>query len=77
MKVLVIYSHTYHEQSYAGKAILEVLKAQPNVEIRNLEELYPDLNKIDIATEQEALVGADVIIFHHPVFWFSLWHGRR
>jgi len=72
MKVLVIYSHTYHEQSYAGKAILEVLKATPNVEIRNLEELYPDLNKIDIATEQEALVGADVIIFHHPVFWFNV-----
>lgn len=72
MKVLVIYSHTYHEKSYAGKAILEVLKAQPNVEIRNLEELYPDLNKIDIAAEQEALVGADVIIFHHPVFWFSV-----
>ena len=72
MKVLVIYSHTYHEQSYAGKAILEVLKALPNVEIRNLEELYPDLNKIDIAAEQEALVGADVIIFHHPVFWFNV-----
>ena len=72
MKVLVIYSHTYHAQSYAGKAILEVLKALPNVEIRNLEELYPDLNKVDIATEQEALVGADVIIFHHPVFWFSV-----
>ena len=62
MKVLVIYSHTYHEQSYAGKAILEVLKALPNVEIRNLEELYPDLNKIDIAAEQEAQMSSSSTI---------------
>lgn len=72
MKVLVIYSHTYPEASIAGKAILEVLKATPNFEVRNLDELYPDLNKIDVAAEQKALVEADVIIFQHPIFWFGV-----
>lgn len=72
MKVLVIYSHTYQEQSTAGKAILEVFKKAPGFTVRYLEELYPDLNKIDIAAEQQALVEADVIVFQHPIFWFSM-----
>ena len=72
MKVLVIYSHTYQEQSTAGKAILEVFKKAPGFTVRYLEELYPDLSKIDIAAEQQALVEADVIVFQHPIFWFSM-----
>ena len=72
MKVLVIYSHTYPEISIAGKAILEVHKATSNFEVRNLDELYPDLNKIDVAAEQKALVEADVVIFQHPIFWFNV-----
>ena len=72
MKVLVIYSHTYPEISTAGNAILEVFKATPNFEVRNLDALYPDLSKIDVAAEQKALVEADVIIFQHPIFWFGV-----
>ena len=71
MKALVIYSHTYPETSVAGKAILEVLEVTPGFEVRNVDALYPDLNKIDIAAEQQALLEADVIIFQHPVFWYS------
>ena len=71
MNVLVIYSHTYHSQSHAGKAILEVLEAQPGITVRKLEELYPDNRPIDIAAEQAALVAADVIVFQHPLFWFA------
>jgi glutathione-regulated potassium-efflux system ancillary protein kefF len=71
MKALVIYSHTYPETSVAGKAILEVLEVTPGFEVRNIDALYPDLNKIDIAAEQQALLEADVIIFQHPVFWYS------
>lgn len=71
MNVLVIYSHTYHSQSYAGKAILEVLEAQPGITVRKLEELYPDNRPIDVAAEQAALVAADVIVFQHPLFWFA------
>lgn len=72
MKVLVIYSHTYPEISTAGNAILEVFKATPNFEVRDLDALYPDLSKIDVAAEQKALVEADIIIFQHPIFWFNV-----
>ena len=77
MKVLVIYSHSYQETSHAGKVILEVFKAQPDFEVRNIEELYPQCSPIDIALEQERLVAADLIIFHHPIFWFSMPAGLK
>ena len=72
MKVLVIYSHAYPETSKAGNAILEVFQATPGFEVRNLDALYPDLGKIDVVAEQQALLEADVIIFQHPIFWFGV-----
>ncbi len=71
MKTVILFSHSYQTGSNTNKAILEVLKTAGNVEIRNLEELYPD-GKIDVATEQAALVDADTVVFQHPVFWFSM-----
>ena len=58
MKVLVIYSHSYHDTSHAGKVILDVFKAQPDFEVRNLEEIYPNCAPIDIALEQQRLAEA-------------------
>lgn len=72
MKILVIYSHSYPEQSVSGKAILEVFGQDAEVAVRNLEELYPEGTAIDVATEQAELVRADVIVFQHPVFWFNI-----
>ena len=77
MKALVIYSHTYSETSKAGNAILEVLEATPDFEVRNIDALYPDLNKIDVAAEQKALLEAEVIIFQHPIFWFNVPHSLK
>lgn len=77
MKILVIYSHAYPETSKAGNAILEVFQATPSFEVRNLDALYPDLGKIDVVAEQQALLEADVIIFQHPVFWYSGTSGLK
>ncbi len=71
MNIQVIYSHSYQAQSRAGKEILSALLQTPGVEVRNLEELYPD-GRIDVATEQAKLLEADLIIFAHPVFWFNV-----
>lgn len=71
MKTVVIFSHSYFENSVSNKAILEVLAKQENLEIRKLESLYPDGN-IDVEAEQKALTEADVIVFQHPFFWYSV-----
>lgn len=71
MKTLVIYSHSYQDQSVANKAILEVLSRETDYAIRNLEVLYPD-GQIDVAAEQAALLEADIIVLQHPLFWYSV-----
>jgi glutathione-regulated potassium-efflux system ancillary protein KefF len=41
------------------------------VEIRSLYHLYPDFN-IDIAAEQEALSRAELVVWQHPMQWYSV-----
>lgn len=71
MKVLIVYSHSYQQDSVSNKAILEELAKDPDVVIRNLEELYPT-GEFDLPTEQQHLLEADAIVFQHPLFWFSV-----
>ena len=68
--ILIIYAHPYPQHSHANKRMLEQVRTLDNVEIRSLYQLYPDFN-IDIAAEQEALSRADLIIWQHPMQWYS------
>ncbi|NIF33215.1 MULTISPECIES: glutathione-regulated potassium-efflux system oxidoreductase KefF [Enterobacteriaceae] len=69
--ILIIYAHPYPQHSHANRQMLERAKALPGVEIRSLYELYPDFN-IDIAAEQQALSRADLVIWQHPMQWYSV-----
>ena len=68
--ILIIYAHPYPQHSHANKRMLEQVRTLDNVEIRSLYQLYPDFN-IDIAAEQEALSRADLIVWQHPMQWYS------
>lgn len=71
-KTLIIFSHSYFENSKVNKALLESIKDEKSVEVRNLDELYgSDTKNIDVKTEQLALEQADKIIFQFPLFWYS------
>lgn len=70
--ILIISGHPNLSQSVANRTILEeVAKALPNVKIRKLDELYPN-TQIDVATEQQALLDADVIVWQFPLHWYSM-----
>lgn len=71
MKTVVIFSHSYQSDSVSNVAIADVLSKAEGFEVRNLEQLYPN-GVIDVAAEQAALVDADVVVFQHPIFWFSV-----
>ncbi len=43
----------------------------PNVTIHDLYETYPDFH-IDIAAEQAQLAAADLVVFQHPIQWYSM-----
>ncbi len=69
--ILIIYAHPYPHHSHANKRMLEQARTLEGVEIRSLYQLYPDFN-IDIAAEQEALSRADLIVWLHPMQWYSI-----
>lgn len=63
-------AHPNINESIGNKTISELLAAQADVEVRHLNQLYPNFN-IDIKAEQEALLEADTIIFQYPLYWYS------
>ncbi|MEX9252771.1 glutathione-regulated potassium-efflux system oxidoreductase KefF [Pseudenterobacter timonensis] len=68
--ILIIYAHPYPQHSHANRYMLEHLNTLDGVEVRSLYQLYPDFN-IDIAAEQEALSRADLLVWQHPMQWYS------
>lgn len=69
---LVILAHPTFETSFANKTIMEELqKRNLNIEIRNIQKLYPDY-RINIKAEQEALLRHNTIVFQYPFFWYNM-----
>lgn len=70
MQTLLLFSHTYWEQSKVNKALLESAKTLSNISIHNLNTTYPD-GDIHLQSELELLKKADRIVCQFPLFWFS------
>lgn len=71
-KVFVVYSHDVVIDSVENAFIIEeIRKSHPEVEIDNIDELYPDF-AYDIEAEQKKLEAADVIVLQFPFYWFSM-----
>jgi glutathione-regulated potassium-efflux system ancillary protein KefF len=68
--ILVLYAHPYPRTSRACAALLAAIRDVKGLEVRSLYELYPDFD-IDIAAEQAALTRADVVVFLHPIYWYT------
>jgi glutathione-regulated potassium-efflux system ancillary protein KefF len=69
--ILLIYAHPYPQHSRATKALLDAVSDLPNVEIRSLYDAYPDFD-IDVKAEQAALLRADLVVWLHPIYWYSV-----
>ncbi len=68
--ILIIFAHPYPQQSRVNRPLLQAVQGTPGVKIIDLYEKYPNFY-IDIHTEQQQLIAADLIIFHHPFYWYS------
>ncbi len=69
--ILVLYAHPYPQHSRACKALLNAVSDLPDLETRSLYDLYPDFD-IDVTAEQSALLRADVVVWLHPIYWYSV-----
>jgi glutathione-regulated potassium-efflux system ancillary protein KefG len=69
-KVLILFAHPAFEKSRVNKHFTDAVRNIEGVYFHDLYQAYPDLN-IDVKWEQELLLSHDIIIFHHPFFWYS------
>ena len=61
-QVLIISGHPDLNASYTNTVILEQIQSNlSDVEVRRLDNLYPDY-RIDVVAEQQAMLAADVIV---------------
>lgn len=54
-----------------NRALLEAARGMSGVVVDDLYEKYPDFF-IDVPREQAALRSADIVIFQHPLYWYSV-----
>jgi glutathione-regulated potassium-efflux system ancillary protein KefF len=69
--ILLVYAHPYPNRSRANRILLEAVRDLPGLELRSLYELYPDFG-IDVEAEQAALTRARVLVWQHPLYWYSV-----
>ena len=69
-KVLVLFAHPLYEKSLINKSLCRVYKNNENITFHDLYEIYPEFD-IDIKHEKELLRSHDIIIWHHPFYWYS------
>ncbi|XMO86226.1 NAD(P)H-dependent oxidoreductase [Algibacter sp. AS12] len=68
--ILVLFSHPKFEKSRVNQALINHITDKDNVTIHDLYEEYPDFH-IDVPREKELLSQHDIIIWHHPFYWYS------
>lgn len=70
--VLVIVAHPAMEQSRVNRRLRQAAEqAGPRVMVRDLYRLYPDY-LVDVAAEQAALARARLVVWQHPIYWYSM-----
>lgn len=68
---VVIYAHPYPDRSRANRVLFDAVRSLPNVDARAICDLYPDF-AIDVEAEQAALMRADLIVWQHPIYWYTV-----
>ncbi|MGP1993798.1 glutathione-regulated potassium-efflux system oxidoreductase KefF [Zobellia laminariae] len=68
--ILVLFSHPKFEKSRANAILVDKIKDKNGVTFHDLYERYPDFN-IDVDAEKALMSAHDIIIFHHPFYWYS------
>lgn len=69
-RLLVYYAHPGHRFSRANREMAAAARAIAGIAFVDLYAEYPR-HDIDVAREQERLLGADAILVQCPLFWYS------
>ncbi len=69
-KVLIIYAHPASHKSRINSELIKSVKTLEGVTVNDIYENYPDFF-INVKREQQLLIDNDIIVWHHPLYWYS------
>lgn len=69
-KVLILFAHPALEKSRVNQHLIKGLDKIQGVTFHDLYEMYPNFD-VDVEREQELLLRHDIIVLHHPFYWYS------
>jgi glutathione-regulated potassium-efflux system ancillary protein KefG len=69
-KILILFAHPRYERSANNLLLVRQIPLIPEITFHDLYEKYPDFN-IDLEKEKELLSEHQIIIWHHPFYWYS------
>lgn len=69
-KILILFAHPALHKSRVNKRLIEAIRSIEGVTFHDLYETYPDFY-IDVDKEQKLLKNHEIIVLHHPFYWYS------
>jgi glutathione-regulated potassium-efflux system ancillary protein KefG len=69
-RILVLLAHPSLDRSEVNRPMVDAVRGLAGVTLVDLYAEYPDF-QIDIDREQARLLAHDVIVFQHPLYWYS------
>ena len=69
-RILLLLAHPSLERSEVNRPMADAIVDMDGVTLIDLYAEYPDF-QIDIDREQQRLLEHDVIVFQHPLYWYS------
>jgi glutathione-regulated potassium-efflux system ancillary protein KefF len=70
-RLLVLYAHAAPHLSRVNRRLADAALLSDGVYLRDLYETYPDFY-IDVPREQALVAQAEVLVFLHPLQWYSM-----
>ncbi len=69
-RILILFAHPALEKSRVNAGLLAAVRGTESVTVHDLYEAYPEFD-VDVKREQQLLLGHDIVVFQHPLFWYS------
>ena len=69
-RVLILFAHPALRHSRLNRYVASMVNELERVTFVDLYETYPDFH-IDVAAERQRCAEHDVLVFQHPLMWFS------
>ncbi|ABE50629.1 MULTISPECIES: NAD(P)H-dependent oxidoreductase [Methylobacillus] len=69
-RVLVVMAHPMLESSRVNRALLDAAQGCEGIQVHDLYTHYPE-QMIDVAHEQALVDTHDILVFQHPMYWYS------